>query len=603
MLTRVRHYLTQPRGALYYDLTSLPGQQGNSPIINIPSGRDDGTGPWPDAKGFQIKYTTQDTLLVNWSCTVKLRDCGNPNVATAPLSLRWVDSIAWGADWRATYTRNGTLILSSLSNQNADWYRRNKLAPPIPFGFRRTSSKYTVSSDFLRCDFSMTDEQIRFGPPADGVTMNIVQSESAPIGPIRKGSVSVSIGGIQNSTPVDLSRWALIIMSARVQAAGPLVAGANGATSLLGVVNLETRESESDMSVTASCSYKTNPNQARQVALVGNVAGAWATAAGGAQQAAAGNRNTQQGRPVGLAKFPWVGFGTTPPSQFNPGGFASWANPSAAVGGPADGVGLAQAVSLFAAALNDPCGFTELASPAAAGFQTELRTQPNQYNTPTGGGAGGTSPTASSSAQVQVSLSNIPASMYPSTVSIDTADALWTQDGQPGVYEHWQVSDEYAEDPGTMVASVCNSEGGVNRQIDFSSDALTLFRRWTAKRSGAKPTLPPKVVNLPSGAPDPNWIFVGGSPSPAIRDLGLGSDGVNFDYEASGVWIFQSLDPAAANILAMIPPFLDPTVSGTVAGWFNGAQLVAEGGGAGGGAGGGGGSPLGGGSLPSPIPP
>jgi len=576
VLDRVRHYLTQPRGALYYDLTSLPGQTGNSPVIDIPDGRDDGTGPWPDEKGFSIKYTTPGTLLVSWSCTVRLRDCGNPAAATEPLSLRWVDSLSWDAGWKAVYTRQGTVILSSKSTRNADWYRRNRLAPPVPYGFKRTSSKYTISSDFLRCDFTMTDEQIRFAPPGAASTLSIVQSESAPLGPIRKGAVSVSLDGLQNSNVVDLARWALIILAARVQAAGPLVAGVGASTALLGVINLETKENEGSVSVTASCSYKTDPNKARTVALVGSAAAQWAAARSLPQQASAGTRKTPQGLTPGLSKFPWVGSGTSPASVTNPGGYAGWANPSAAMGGPADGVGLAQAVSLFAAVLRDPCGTTDLASPNAAAFTPELRTKPSEWNTLTGGGQGGTSPTATSQTQIAVSLSSIASPAYPATVTIDDANGLWEQDGQPGVYDLWQTNDEYVEDGGTMVVPVCNSSpGAVNVQIGYSSVMFSLYRRWIARRSGAPPKLPPKTVNLPSGEADPNWVYVGGAPAPALRELDVGSDNVNIAYEASGVYIFQALDASKVSPTAPIPPFMNPVVGKLVASWYNEYQLVA----------------------------
>jgi hypothetical protein len=574
VLTSIRHYLTQPRAAFYYDLTSIPGNQGNAPVINIPDGRDDGTGPWPDEKGFSVTYTTPDTLKVKWSCTVKIRDCGDPNLISTPLSLRWEDSIGWDATGRATYTRNGTCILSSKSDQTIDWYRRNKLAPPTPFGFRRASSKFTISRDYLRCDFTVVDEQIRFAPPANAVKMKITQSESAPIGPIRRGQVTVTLTGLQNSSVLDLSRWALLIMTARVQAAGPLVAGVNGSTSILGVVALQTDEDTDNVDVVASCTYKTDPGKGRQIGLVGGIAQAWVAAANALQIAGPFPRRTQQGLPPGLPKFPWVGVGTSGASQYNPTGFASWANPTAAISGPVDGVGLAQAVTMFGALLNDPCGAELRAAPDAAPFTNEIRTQPNQYNTLFGGGKGGESQTQES--QLQVSLSTLNASQYPSTIPIETADALWVRDGTPGIYDLWQTSDEYADDPGRMIVPTC-SPGGKNTRIDYSSQMYTLYRKWTAKRTGSPPQIPPQVVNKPSGDVDPNWLYVGGSPAPAVRELGIAADGVNIIYEASGIYIFQAVDGQLVSINATIPPFMDPVIGGNVAGWIGNAQLVAEG--------------------------
>jgi hypothetical protein len=52
---------------------------------------------------------------------------------------------------------------------------------------------------------------------------------------------------------------------------------------------------------------------------------------------------------------------------------------------------------------------------------------------------------------------------------------------------------------------------------------------------------------------------------------------VNFVYEATGVYEFQALDAALVSPRAEIPPFIDPIVGATVAGWIGGAQLVATG--------------------------
>lgn len=247
--------------------------------------------------------------------------------------------------------------------------------------------------------------------------------------------------------------------------------------------------------------------------------------------------------------------------------------------------------------------------PFAAPFTPEQRNNPTTFNTPAGGGQGGTSPTATSQAQVQVALSTLTAAQYPATTPVNADDAVWQSTGGFTVYDGWQVADEYADDAGTMVAGVCNSETGVNRQIDYGSPALTLYRRWMTKSDGAPPILPPKYVPLANGNPDPNWVYDGGSPAPHIREIGLGSDGVNFSYEAKGVWIFQCIDPSMATFQAAIPPFLNAQLTTGVAGWYNNANIVASGGPGGGsqnilgGQSGSGSSPLGGGTLPSPVPP
>lgn len=574
IISRIRHYLTQPRQPFYYDYDSLPGQTGPNPVFNIPGGRDDGTGPWPDDSALVVTYTTPGTLLIKWAVDFKLRYCGNDTSISVPLSLRWEDSLTWDQNWKASYRRNGTIIISSFDTNGLDFYRRNSLMPPVAFGFRRTAANYSISRDGLRADFTFTDEQLRFAPPGVSTDMRIVQSETAPIGPMRRGSISVRLVGIQNANVTDLARWALIILYARLLAAKPLLVNAGGATSLPGTISLETSEDVAGVEVAASCSYRTQPDPGGIAGVVGLVAAQWAAGQQAAQFQNLNGNLTQQGNPSAPPLFPWVGTGTTATSPSNPGGFASWANPTGAVGGPAPGVGLAAAVSLYAALLNDPCGSQVATNPNAGPYNVKLQTTPNQYNTLTGGGAGGQSP--AEPAQLSASLSVLNASQYPTTIPTVIAAALWATDNLPGVYDHWQTNDEYLDDAGTMVAPVCNT-AGKNVQLNYSSQQWALYRRWSADRVGAPPQIPPRVVNLPNGAADPNWVYVGGSPEVAPRELGLAADGVNIRYQATGVYIFQAKDPALVVPASSIPPFFDLTTGRAVAGWISGATLVGGG--------------------------
>jgi hypothetical protein len=571
VLANVRHALTQPRGALYYDLDSLPGQTGNSPLINIPDGRDDGTGPWPDDSAIRVIYTTQNTLSITWSCTVLLRDCGG-DTTDQPLSLRWQDSLSFDNTGKATYSRNGTLIISSKDIHSIDWYRRNALSAGVAPGFRRTSSKYTSSSDGLRCDFTFADEQTRITPPGNAVDIRITQSETAPIGPIRKGTCVVRLTGLQNSNPVDLARWALIILNTRLNAARPLLARIGASAALIGNINLSVTEDTAGVEAEATVSYKTQPDPQRQQAVLGAVG--WAAAVGaGFQNATPNPTPTQQGKTPGIPLFPWVGVNTSPVTAGNPAGFATWANPTGAINPPADGLGTASSIALFAAILRDPCGAALVSTPDAGPVEVELRTNQNTYNTPAGGGQGGTPAVAP--AQLSVAVASIPAAQYPTSIATVVADGLWVSDGLPGVYDFWQTSDEYADDPGVLVVPSA-TPGGTNVAISYASAQFSLYRRWTARRTGAPPELPPRTVNKPSGDVDPNWVYVGGNPAPALRDLGVAADGVNIVYEASGVYIFQALDASLVSPSAPVPPFMDSIIGASAARWYN-AELVAEG--------------------------
>lgn len=334
-LARIRHMLTQPRMKMYYDLTSPTGQTGPNPIINLPSGRDDAGGPMPDPDAFSAVYTTPSTILVSWSCTVKLRDCGVQ--ISAPISLRWQDTIEFNNKWKATYRRVGVMIVSSLDSTSVDRYRASSVAPLVPPGFARESASYTISKDGLRCDFSFVDGQVRWVPPYPCVDLDITQQENAPsLGGVAKGEIHVRVGGVISANPADMYYWSVVAAMTRLNASRPLGNGPKfiGAT----VFRLMERKDAVDAEFSVSYKATTTATSGARVRIPGVI------------------------RPVVLP--PWVGFGTTPRSQFNqypgPGpqaGYAQFADPVGSLSpGPADGKGTATAISLFAALLQDPCG-------------------------------------------------------------------------------------------------------------------------------------------------------------------------------------------------------------------------------------------------------
>lgn len=596
ILARVRHYLTEPRGTLYYDITSPPGTRGPNPVFNLTDGRDDAGGPWPDKDAFKIAYTTPGTLEVIWKCTIRLRDCGSLN-PSEPLSLRWEDSISWDGTWKATYHRSGTLIISSRSANNIDWFRRNKVAPAVCAGFQRMNATYRCSRDGLRCDFDFADEQIRFAPPYPGVELKINQSESAPlVGGMRKGNVSVSMTGIQSANVVDMGRWCLQIMKARIWSANPLTSQGT----VLGTANLETIETTKGVESVATCSYKVQPDGTREGVLVAAF-GKWAQSAADQAAGVVKGQTTPEGRlATGLTYFPWVGYGTSAKTQQNPGGFAEWANPTAAVGGPASGVGLAASISLFAALLNDPCGVSLSATPNAGGYTNELRTKPETFNDPTSGQGG---PNSIQTSQLNASRSALNAAQYPVTLANTDKSGLTVWDGQAGVYDYWQSVNEYVDEPGVLVLPTSNPLGK-NIAVNYASPQMKLIKRWTAKRQGATPALPPKQMQ------DPNFVYVGGT-TPQLRCIDVGANGVDIIYEVSGVYVYEALDATIVPFIADIPPMLDQfglrqaqqwantvTLHGQPGNWLfvsNAALNAAPG--ASGGIG-----PLGNGALTFPVP-
>jgi len=542
-LTRIRHYLTQPRAPLYYDLTSAPGTVGAAPIINLPDGRDDANGPLPDPDAFSVTYTTPATLEVTWACTVKLRDCGFALTST-PLSLRWEDTIEFDRYWKATYRRVGTIIISSRSTISLDQYRRTVLAPTVAPGFAREAAHYTVSRDGLRCDFAFVDGQIRYAPPYPAVDMDVVQQESLPLlGAMRKGQINVSMRGMIHANPVDLQNLCTQVAFARLNASNPLASSGK----VIGTAVFRSAEAKDSVQADFTVSYSVAPDSKTKGQNTVSTA-TWASGLIGLGIAYLAGRPTQQGKATDQVPIlPWVGYGTSPTSPSNAIGFAKWADPSGAINGPSDGVMLAPAIKLFAALLSDPCGVDLKTDPAAGPVEVELRTtDPNGFNTELRGGNGGA--TQISTSQLTASLSTLNASEYPTTINGgDSQGSLYSWDGLPGAYDYWQCLNEYLGDPGVLVVPTSDS-AGTNVAIAHSSSMTMLRKRWAAMRTGSPPRLPPTELT------DPNWVFV--NSYEGIREMRVASDGVSMVYEASGIYEYQALDASKVVRGAELQPFL-----------------------------------------------
>lgn len=580
ILAVLRHKLTAPRRPLFYDVGSLSDETENAlkPIIRIPDGRDDGGGPLPDPAAFKAYYNTPETIVVSWSCLVKLTDCTFAQGSKAtPLSIRWSDSISWDRYFKATWHREGTCIISSRSVFTIDDVRRRgTLTPTVPAGFARVNSQYVESKDGLRCDFRFTDEQMRFAPPYPAVDMDILQSESLNIlnGMYRKGIVTVRMKGVMNANPIDLSQLCTTVGYARVFAALPLTAQ----NKIVGNAEFGTREGKDYVEANMTIEYTVIPQVLQNKPATGtfwNNVGAFGVA--NALIFAANNGPppalTQQGLdPAKTPPLPWVGFGTTPPSKSNPAGFAPWASPNKTIVEPVEGTGSAVSVSLWAALLNDPCG-QALSTTPFADTTTDLKGTGSPLGTPNSlsglrsvsvtyqpGPVNGVGQSPVQS-QIQFGSSQFSSIDTPTTTDVFSATGLFSQDAGFGVYDLWQCENEYVEDAGAMVLPVCNP-AGKNIYVNPTSPTIVLRRKWAAKRSGSPPTLPPK------GLSNSNWIYTGGI-APSMFPMGVAADGVSIVYEARGVYEYQALDPNVVIPLAEIPPFLNQTVMGKVADWAN----------------------------------
>ena len=54
-----------------------------------------------------------------------------------------------------------------------------------------------------------------------------------------------------------------------------------------------------------------------------------------------------------------------------------------------------------------------------------------------------------------------------------------------------------------------------------------------------------------------------------LPEMNVGPDGVSIIYEARGIYVYQSLNPALVDLNAAIPPFLSPASLTPANGWLN----------------------------------
>ena len=627
-LTRIRHMLTSPRRPFYWDATtvSTPGTApaaGTAVYLNLPTGRDDANGPLPDEGAFRAVYVTPDAIEITWACTISLRDCGSTDgsLKLVPLSIRWTDSLSWDKNWRCTYRRRGTMIISSQGPDIETFRRRGYMLPGggatptgVTPGFQRIRAHYEIAKNGLSCDFEFIDEQIRFGPPKPGSSLVIVQSESSPLpgGGMRRGAVSVTMDGIMGGSVWDLARIAITICTQRMWAAGPNLFGADQPI-IKGSFNLETTESCEGYAVRCSAAYFIPPGNANNrisdslPAPAGAFDGALNLIYPGLATVSLGLRKladiadiiapvitpTGKANPAMPPLFGWVGAGTFAPGTApNIPDFLDlqpWADiPGAAIASVpiTEGYLMATNVGLFAAVLGDPCGNTLSVNPTvwsgslAAGTATTTGKPSQPFNSPPCAEApppsppspptpGGTypypveqwvtPPGQSNSALLTATYTNAVSNMQTLTTSTSLSDGYWIWDGAPAIYDHWQCETSYEENPGVIVMPTCNPNG-TNLPVNHSSSMIYVIKKWAARRTGSPPNIPPKNTG------DSNLIYVGGSPRP--RELQVGTDGISVDYMITGEYRYQAIDPSLVDLAAEIPPYLSPVLS-SAAQWID----------------------------------
>jgi hypothetical protein len=531
-MVRIRHMLMTPRKTLTYTV--------NNKTVLSTSGRDDANGPETSCEYTQLNA---GSFLVDFTVTVILTDCGN-NPGSSYLSLKWSDTVIRDWQWLTTRRRVGTMVLSPLRTPDPD-SMRPLVTPDVPTGFRRESADYTLSEDGRIIRFTFVDKEMMAPPPGIAVRMRGVQVESAvPPGSVKMGSIRLRLDGTKGVVKKDLLAAAVYSAMSRINASEPQKTPSGR---LLFGWSVSEGLGDDECWVEVQVNWRIKPDKSRlntngagnskTASLVKGLLFPGLTIAGIAGRAVFGNgagpKPDANGRDTAAisGSVPWLG--------------ADLPNvdPNRIVAPPANG--LANAVKLIAAALNDPCGQTsELVGTAGGGtFDAELRTGGPAFGAGLAALNGNLPATASNSGTSALTAAVVPASAIPP----DDAIALYGDD-RPGVYDEYTLVAHYKDIPGIAVLASTKA-GEPSRKVQMHNRRLKLTVEWSAAKVGDKPVIP-----APMDSPDGLAIYTGGTVSPT--ELEVAADGVSTRYEITGIYEYEFSDPAKANVVAPLPPYL-----------------------------------------------
>lgn len=157
----IRKRLTSAGGAFRYQDKGF-----GDLIVNVSSIKDVVWGPKPKLLTF-FNPRNRYACTLRWQCDVAIPDCSNAKYAFAPMAFNFRTEL--NVD-RAGYTQRTitgyiqipqtrqTQSTRTLTDHVDKYYE--KCVPDVPEGFRRTSSRRTISENKCRLDFTFVDEEM-----------------------------------------------------------------------------------------------------------------------------------------------------------------------------------------------------------------------------------------------------------------------------------------------------------------------------------------------------------------------------------------------------------------------------------------------------------
>lgn len=235
LMNQIRARLLTPRKTLqitFGGTNIIPTAQANTTV-------DSKNGPHPQAVSItQLQTNTflvQFRIVTHWTETASGPDGAGATGGGTVISNRWTETQSIDFANFSTRTRTGKIIIRS-DNPNGsvpDNVRESMAVVGVPIGFLRESSSYTVSTDGLQLDYSVTDKEVFYMPPAPAFRARGKYIETtARNGAMRYGTVSLTLWGDKATKQSALLQTAIQVAASHILQRGPEGGGQNKITKI-----------------------------------------------------------------------------------------------------------------------------------------------------------------------------------------------------------------------------------------------------------------------------------------------------------------------------------------------------------------------------------
>ena len=479
-VARVRHALALPRQTVVLQVNGVN-------LVNI-SGPDAKNGPIP--KHIDVKEIAgSETVLVDFSVECAVVECTS-GVNPAYSSHRYRETVTIDENFYSRKTRSGKIIVRGDKGTNPDTLR-NLIVPPIPQGFKRESTEWTIQEDGLAALYTIVDKEVYLQPPSPATKASGHYIESSPQpGGIRYAECRVALEGPKPMSGVTGSGDRGALLSQAILMAVTKVRGPNGfllgTSATNGTAKLESATVREEL-------FDNKVEVVIRVQMLGDTS----------------RLNAVPFNPVRFnTSLPGSEPGTLPPDPGTRG--------SAQL--------LLQAVGFI-----DPCSRESVLSTVI----------PTGSSTLVGAGSNG------NTEPIQVSLVPVLPTDY---------NSYWCAIGSggnsvdltPGIYDHYRVVSAWKQNRHVHQMAVANSASAVDSvTVQLAKPQTSLTVTWSAEKSGSAPMLPHPYINDPN-ATLMHYEFDSNDPEPA-------SDGTAIVFKRTGVYHYTYQQRATQKAAALSP--------------------------------------------------